>query len=250
MIKLINADCFHYFKKIDNNSIDLILCDPPYEILKEYWDKLFDINEMWMNLKRIIKKNGVIILFAKQPLTSKFIMSNLKMFRYELIWAKPRGVNFLLANKLPVSAHENILIFYNKCKYNIQFDDGKSYKTKSGNNCKVFNCKPTKTINEGYRYPLAYRIVETEINRYHPTQKPIKLLNFLIKSYSNQNELVLDFCMGSGSTGVSCKNLNRNFIGIEKDKNFFDIAAERIKNENFIYVKNNKEKFKQLKLIV
>ncbi|MCB0496283.1 MAG: site-specific DNA-methyltransferase [Cyclobacteriaceae bacterium] len=240
-IELIQGDCLEKMKDIPDESIDMILCDLPYGTTKCKWDTVIPFDSLWKLYKRCIKSGGVICLFGAEPFSSYLRLSNIKMYRYDLIWNKQKGSNPLLVKKRPMSSHENISIFYDKFgTYNPQLSEGKSYKaprtggthTNSivGNNKKQGDFK--QKDNEGFRYPLS--ILPYSIHcgsKLHPTQKPLLLCEHLIKTYTNEGDTVLDNCMGSGTTGVACKNLNRNFIGIELDPEYFKIADKRI-NEN------------------
>jgi len=236
-IKLLHGDCLELMSEIPDGSIDMVCADPPYEITNCSWDSIIPLEPMWKHLKRVIKPNGAIVMTASQPFTSALVMSNIKMFRYDLEWVKPKGVGFYNANRMPLKAHEDILVFYQKLPtYNPQKTKGKPYRQKKGgpsdiyNRPDVYNRKDLViTINKsGDRHPLSWQIFKRDKDKLHPTQKPVKLMEYLIKTYTNENETVLDFCFGSGTTGVACKNLNRNFIGIEKDKKYFEIAKKRI----------------------
>ena len=220
-------------KKIPDGSIDLVLTDPPYGTTACKWDTIIDLEVMWLELKRIIKPNGAIVMTASQPFTTTLIMSNHTMFRYEMIWAKNRGTGIFNAKKMPLKSHENILVFYKALPtYNPQMTEGKPYKAKQGKQSEAFGMNTGKVIvteNTGTRYPLTvHTFSSTNGKNQHPTQKPVALMEYLIKTYTNEGETVLDFTMGSGTTGVACKNLNRNFIGIELDETYFSIAKERI----------------------
>ena len=235
MIELIHGDCLVEMQKIESGSVDMILCDLPYGTTACKWDTVIPFDPLWEQYKRIIKKNGSIVLFGSQPFTSALIMSNLKMFRQELIWEKDIATGFLDARRKIMKIHENIIIFSHKrTVYNPQMREGKPYTVKSGSTkdnsiTKDENIKKGGylTVNNGERFPVSIKKINTE-KGYHPTQKPVALLEYLIKTYTNENELVLDNCMGSGSTGVAAKNINRSFIGIEKDYNYFNIAEKRI----------------------
>lgn len=217
-------------KQIPDKSIDMILCDLPYgTTARNKWDCIIPYNELWKQYNRIIKDNGAICLFSQLPFDKSLAMSNPKILRYEWIWEKSQGTGHLNAKKMPLKAHENILVFYKKLPtYNPQMTEGKPYKCKSGRGSTNYRVqKSVITNNSGYRYPVDILRFNSD-KGFHPTQKPVALLEYLIKTYTNECELVLDNCMGSGSTGVACKNLNRNFIGIEIDENYFNIAKERI----------------------
>ena len=224
-------------KNIEDESVDLILTDPPYGTTACKWDIIIPFELMWEQYKRIIKENGCIALFATEPFASQLICSNLKMFKYDLIWDKVNlYTGSLLANKRPLRRHEQILIFYNKQPiYNKQMRKGTPYKmTRNTNGVGEYaskSYKRVKTINNGEHNPCS--IIEIEGGNkkekgLHPTQKPVVLLEWIIKTYTNENMTVLDSCMGSGSTGVACINTNRNFIGIELDEKYFEIAQNRI----------------------
>lgn len=240
MIELKQGNCLELMKDIPSHSIDMILCDLPYGTTSCKWDIIIPFEPLWEEYKRIIKNNGAIALFGKQPFTSFLIQSNLKWWRYELIWEKEKGTDFGNANRKPLNAHESIQIFYNKQPtYNKQMLPGQPYTKKNyrNNDEEDLNFKSDNSgvwVNKGERTPITVlKFARDNIHKgtnLHPTQKPVKLLEWLIKSYTNENELVLDNCMGSGSTGVACINTNRNFIGYELEPNYFEIAQNRINN--------------------
>ena len=233
-IKLIHGDCLEIMKNIPDNSVDMILCDLPYGTTRNCWDKMIDLEKLWEQYERIIKDNGAIVLFAQTPFDKVLGVSNLKLLKYEWIWEKPQGTGFLNAKKMPLKNHENILVFYKKLPiYHPQMDGDEIRKVKR-------NPSHKKTSNYGAfeyeevslykgRYPKSVLKFKYDKQKFHPTQKPIELLEYLIKTYTNEREIVLDNCMGSGSTGVACLNTNRKFIGIELDDKYFEIAKERIK---------------------
>jgi DNA modification methylase len=238
MINLMIGDCLERMKEIPDGSVDMVLADPPYGTTACKWDSVIPIEPMWKQLKRVIKPNGAIVMTAIQPFTSILVCSNLKMFKYDWVWKKPKGTGHLNAKKMPMRDKEDVVVFYGKqCTYNPQMTNGSPYRDKAG---KDHNSKTSMTdsygaytnkreINTGFRYPK--QVVEfgvVERGTVHPTQKPVALMEYLIKTYTVECETVLDFTMGSGTTGVACKNLNRNFIGIEKDETYFKIAQERI----------------------
>ena len=229
--ELILGDCLDELPKISDKSVDIVLTDPPYGTTDCKWDSVIPFEPMWHELKRIIKDNGCIALFGSEPFSSFLRTSNIKWFKYDWYWNKKQGTGFLSAKYQPLKNIEQILIFYKKTPlYNPQFTKGKPYKIKQGGVSKVYD-NPDKEVitnNNGFRYPLTLIEFNRDKNKLHPTQKPVNLLEYLIKTYTNENDTVLDFTMGSGSTGVACKNLNRKFIGIEKDKKYFDIAKNRI----------------------
>jgi site-specific DNA-methyltransferase (adenine-specific) len=234
-IDLWHGDCLELMKSIPDNSIDMILCDLPYGTTENEWDSVIDLNKLWQEYNRIIKDDGCIALFAQCPFDKILAMSNILMLRYEYIWIKDNSTGFLNANKMPLKKTENILIFYKKLPtYNPQMKTGKPYVCKQGSGSSNWhydeNCGGYITVNEGLRYPDNVLKFNTDKEKVHPTQKPILLLEYLIKTYTNQGDLILDNCMGSGSTGVACKALNRKFIGIELDEKYFEIAKQRIEN--------------------
>jgi site-specific DNA-methyltransferase (adenine-specific)/modification methylase len=227
-------------KRIGDKSIDMILCDLPYGTTQNKWDSVIPLDELWKEYKRIIKDNGVIVLTSQGIFTAKLILSNEKWFKYKLVWEKSKATNFLNAKKQPLRKHEDICVFYNKQpQYNPQMTEGKPYdkgvrKNQLTGSYGDFN--PVHVKSEGMRYPtdvVYFKTAESEGKVYHPTQKPVALLEYLIKTYTRENELILDNCMGSGSTGVACLNTNRKFIGIEKDDNYFEIAKKRIEEVRY-----------------
>jgi site-specific DNA-methyltransferase (adenine-specific) len=233
-IELLQGDCLEKMKDIPDKSIDMVLCDLPYGTTACKWDTIIPFEPLWEQYKRIIKDNGAIVLTASQPFTSALVMSNVKMFKYDLKWIKTEGTGFYNANRMPLRAHEDILLFYKKLPvYNPQKTEGKPYKIKRGSASDVYVGKDLVVTDNvtGDRHPLSWKVFTKDKNKLHPTQKPVALFEYLIKTYTNEGDLVLDNCMGSGTTGVACKNLNRNFIGIELDTGYFRIAEKRI-NEN------------------
>ena len=230
-INLIQGDCLEKMKEIPDKTIDMILCDLPYGTTQNKWDSVIPLDIIWEQYKRIIKDNGAIALFAQTPFDKVLGISNLKMLKYEWIWEKEQGTGFLNAKKMPLKNHENILIFYKKPPiYNPQMKKGKPY-TLERNTFTVNYGKQVdmvRTENTGERYPLTILKFKRDKEKLHPTQKPVALLECLIKTYTNEGEIVLDNCMGSGSTGIACLRTNRNFIGIEKDDKYFDMAYNRI----------------------
>lgn len=231
-INLMKGDCLEKMKEIPDKSVDMVLTDPPYGTTQNKWDSVIDFSQMWTELKRILKnESSAVVLFGQQPFSAAVIMSNPSMFKYEWIWKKPIGTGFLNAKKYPLKDHENIMVFCSKPHYySPQFGQGKPYFTKrnkpDSSNYGKFN--PTPSSSDGRRYPKTVLEFNYSKDKLHPTQKPTDLLEYLVKTYTMENETVLDFTMGSGSTGVACKNLNRNFIGIERDEKYFEIAKLRI----------------------
>ena len=236
-IELWQGDCLELMKDIPDKSVDMILCDLPYGTTHNKWDSIIPFESLWGIYKRVIKDNGAICLFGQGAFTANLIMSNISMYRYDLVWEKTKAGGFLNAKRMPLQAHENISIFYKKLPtYNPQMEQGKPYTKKAvtngdGNNYGKFNRVGQVHINNGERFPRSVIKISNDNHKsLHPTQKPVALLEYLIKTYTNEGETVLDNCMGSGSTGVACKNLNRKFIGIELDENYFNIAKGRIDN--------------------
>jgi len=241
-IDLRHGECLEIMKSIPSGSIDAIITDPPYGTTACKWDSVIDFELMWEQLNRIIKPNGAIVLFGSEPFSSTLRMSNIKNYKYELIWKKSKCGSPFTAKYKPLTKHENISIFEkkgNKTTYNPQMIQGKPYsrtsKVGKDNNMK-FGAKANFAYGskDGLRHPdciLDFQQKWRRQDQAHPTQKPVLLMEYLVKTYTNENETVLDFTMGSGSTGIAAKNLNRNFIGIEMDDKYFKIATERINKE-------------------
>jgi DNA modification methylase len=238
-IQIINGDCLEVMKELSDNSIDFILTDLPYGTTACKWDNIIPYVPMWEQIKRIRKDNTAIALFGTEPFSSHLRLSNLDEYKYDWIWEKNRPTGLLNSKHQPMRNTELISIFYKKNgKYypikeqRLNYNNKKMiYKNYSKGN-KVYgkHTDTTKKIADQLRYPTTLKFFKTDENRKHPTQKPIALLEYLIKTYTKENETVLDFTMGSGSTGVACVNTNRNFIGIELDKEYFKISKERIEN--------------------
>ena len=238
-----HGDCLELMKTIDDKSVDMILCDLPYGCTDaRNWDNVIPFKPLWEQYNRIIKDNGAVLLFGIEPFSSELRVSNLKNYRYDYVWKKNQGTGFLNANRMPIRSHEMISVFYKKLpQYNKQMRCGfkpysKTRKDAKSNLYDETNYKGvTSTSVNGERYPISileFPCVRNQKDKMHPTQKPVALLEYLIRTYTNEYDIVLDNCMGSGSTGVACKNLNRGFIGIEKDDNYFNIAKNRIENCN------------------
>ena len=229
-IHLMHGDCLEWMKEMPDGSVDMVLSDPPYGTTACKWDTVIDLPLMWEQLKRIIKPNGAIVMTASQPFTSALVMSNPEMFKYDWCWQKESGTGLLNAKRQPLRDHESVIVFYKKQPtYNPQFTEGKPYTVKKGGETDCYgNSGTVTTINDGKRYPKTVQKVNRDKGKSHPTQKPVALMEYLIRTYTNEGETVLDFTMGSGTTGVAAKNLGRKFIGIELDQNCFDIAEQRI----------------------
>ena len=226
MIKLIKGDCLDKMKEIESGSVDMVLADPPYGTTQCKWDSVIDLDLMWSELKRVIKPNGAIVMTASQPFTTALIASNMKGFKYCWVWQKRTSANVGAARFQPLKTHEDIVVFGGK--YKPQMTKGrmrrKGGKAKGGE--ANGSLPPVYYWSDEY-YPVSVLDIKSERGM-HPTQKPVALMEYLIKTYTNEGDIVLDFTMGSGSTGVAAKNLNRKFIGIELDQSYFDIAEKRI----------------------
>lgn len=233
---LLLGNCLERMKEVPDGSIDLILTDTPYGTTACKWDSVIPFEPMWEQLKRIIKPNGAIVLFGSQPFTSSLIMSNPKMFKYEQIWDKNKGTQPQLANIQPMKSHENILVFgKGKINYYPQKSKADPYTRDNKQNHTEHSLskglKPIKQVNTGFRFPKTVLMYPRDFSaqtRLHPTQKPVALLEYLIKTYTQEGETVLDFTMGSGSTIVAAINTERKAIGIELDEGYFNIAKDRI----------------------
>lgn len=235
MVTLYNDDCLEKMVDLPDKSVDLILCDLPYGTTACKWDVVIPFEPLWEHYNRIIKDNGVIVLFGREPFSSYLRLSNIKGFKYDWIWKKTKAQGFLNAKKMPLKDYENISIFYKKQPvYNPQgvvygkFNNFRKSKLNKADD--VYGAEKDFGDSSVGHYPK--QIIEfsnpSGKGQLHPTQKPVPLLEYLIKTYTNEGDLVLDNCMGSGSTGVACVNTNRNFIGIELDENYFNIAKDRI----------------------
>jgi DNA modification methylase len=242
MMQLLHGDCLELMKSIPDKSIDAIITDPPYGTTACKWDSVIPFDLMWEQLNRIIKDNGAIVLFGSEPFSSALRMSNIKNYKYDWVWEKDKPSNFLMGKKQPLRYSENISVFYkSQVLYNPQMQK-RTNKNKRKNKLtssllkdETKNIKLTDKYQDrlksgvnDYIYPKNIQKFNNRTKGLHPTQKPIVLIEYLIKTYTNENETVLDFTMGSGTTGVACKNLNRNFIGIEMDDKYFEIAKKRI----------------------
>ena len=230
MVDLRLGDCLELMKDIPDGSVDLVLCDLPFGVTQNYWDNIIPFDKLWEEYHRVAKENAAFVLHCQQPFTSRLVISNEKEFKYCWHWHKKQCSGFLNAKKQPLRSCEDIAVFYRKqCTYNPQMRKGKSQlKNTGGRTSNYGKFTPKPYISEMY-YPT--NMIEFPLPRFkkgHPTQKPVELLEYLIKTYTNDGETVLDNCMGSGSTGVACVNTNRNFIGIELDEGYFNIAKKRI----------------------
>lgn len=234
--KIYNEDCLIGMEKIPDKSIDMILCDLPYGTTRNKWDTVIPLNWLWDEYNRVIKDNGAIVLTASQPFTTKLINSNIKNFKYTWVWEKSRFANQMLAKKQPLKIHEDICVFYKKqVNYNPQglievnktTKQGKKISDNNGGGTRKTSYKQTHT-----NYPRTILKYKSEGKTIHPTQKPLALFEYLIKTYTNEGETVLDNCIGSGTTAIACINTNRNYIGFELDKKYFELANDRIEKHN------------------
>jgi len=230
-IKLLKGDCLEEMSNLPDESIDAIITDPPFGTTACKWDSVIPFDKMWEQLNRIIKPNGAIVLFGSEPFSSALRMSNIKNYKYDWYWDKGQGTGFLNSKKMPLKNIEIISVFQKVINYNPQMRTGfKPYKVKQGETKTDNYGKQTGavTVSNGDRYPLTLINFTRDKEKQHPTQKPVALMEYLIKTYTNENETVLDFTMGSGSTMVACQNLNRNGIGIENNEEYFKIANKRL----------------------
>ena len=243
MIELRQGDCLEIMKDISDNSIDCIICDLPYGTTAMKWDNIIDFTKLWQEYNRILKNNANIILFASGEFTYKLYLSNIKQYKYKLIWKKNVPTGMSSAKYRPMKYYEEILVFQKgKGCYNPQMKErvGEkkecyNYNHYCGNNNHITLDKIKKKYDPNFVQPsdiLEFNVVPNRKGKLHPTEKPVELLKWLVKTYSNENDWVLDNCMGSGSTGVACKESNRNFIGIELDQKYFKIAENRIRTYN------------------
>ena len=252
-IQLYQGDCLEIMKDIPDKSIDLILCDLPYGTTACKWDIIIPFELLWSQYNRVTKDNGAIVLFGAEPFSSSLRLSNIKNYKYDWIWDKVKGTGFLNAKRQPMRNHELISVFYkNQCTYNPQKTTGhkmkKSFRSKELQTDVYGEMKNNYLYESTERYPRSIQIfsTDTQNSSLHPTQKPVMLLEYLIKTYTNERDTILDNCMGSGSTGVAARNLNRRFVGIELEKKYFDIARKRINGEKVF--KKNEEPEENYKL--
>jgi len=240
-MKLMQGDCLELMKDIPDKSIDMILCDLPYGTTACSWDTIIPFEPLWEQYNRIIKDNGAIVLTASQPFTSALIMSNPRIYRYNWVYEKSKSSNFMTAKKQPMKNYEDVCVFYKKQPtYNplmewVGIKDKRKKLAQESSYSQIHGsviAPRNRRKDSGFRYPKAiqkFNNADTS-NQLHPTQKPVAFFEYLIKTYTDEGETVLDNCMGSGTTGVACKNLNREFIGMELDEGYFNIAKERIEN--------------------
>ena len=237
-IELHNGDCLEVMKNIPSGSVDMVMTDPPYGTTACKWDSVIPLEPMWEQLRRVIKPNGAIVMTASQPFTTALIASNMKMFKYCWVWEKSHPSNIVNANRMVMKWHEDVCVFYVKQPTYIPIKTkGKQNHSTGVANGKRVNQSPHHpnllVVDDfsGIKHPKSIiRVNNPRIKGQHPTQKPVALMEYLIKTYTNEGETVLDFTMGSGTTGVACKNIGRNFIGIELDREYFEIAKKRIED--------------------
>lgn len=250
-MKLYLGDCLDVLRTLPDNSVDAVIADPPYSETRAKWDAIIPMEELWMELKRVIKPQGAIVLFGNEPFSSHLRLSNLEMYRYDWKWVKNRATGFANSNYRPMRKYEDILVFSkanasaggkanpmgyypqglvpaNKVKKNTPKRKGLISVNNSNLGEKNTLNGESEYVQKWTNYPDNILFFDCETKYVHPTQKPVALMEYLVSTYSKEGEVVLDFCMGSGSTGVACKNLNREFIGIEKDEGYFKIAKERM----------------------
>ena len=233
-----NEDCFDAMREIPDGVIDMILCDLPYGTTQNKWDSVLPLDKLWAEYWRVAKSNAAIVLTSAQPFTSSLIMSQVKNFKYDWIWRKPKGTGHLNAKKMPMRDKEDICVFYKEqCCYNPQFTEGTPYKDKAGKDHSATSSMTgsygaytnKREDNDGKRYPKQVQdFPVVERGTLHPTQKPLELWEYLIKTYTNENEIVLDNTAGSGTTAIAAINTNRKWVCIEKEKEYYDKAIERI----------------------
>jgi len=230
------GDCLELMPKhVEDKSIDMIFCDLPYGTTQNKWDSVIDLDKLWTEYNRVIKDNGAIVLFAAQPFTSALIMSNPKIFKYDWVWQKPKGTGHLNAKKQPMRDKEDVVVFYKKqCTYNPQMTEGKPYdgNTRTGSKQQTSSYgkyTQKRELNTGFRYPKqVQQFGVVERGTLHPTEKPLEIVEYMIKTYTNEGDLILDNTCGSGTTGRGAKNLNRDYIMMEQEEKYYDIACKRL----------------------
>jgi len=235
MGQILQGDCLELMKDIPDGSVDMILADLPYGTTACKWDTIIPFEPLWEQYERIIKPNGATVLFSKQPFTTALVSSNITNFKYSLVWKKDNHDNPLMAKKRFLNITEDIVLFYSgQCTYNAQgiIRVNKITKQGRGQSLSQKNTRDNSYVQEYTNYPKNILDFNRDKPQLHPTQKPVALMEYLIKTYTNEGDLVLDNVMGSGTTGVACVNTNRNFIGIELDEKYFEIAKKRIEEQN------------------
>lgn len=228
-VQLMLGECLERMQEIETGSVDMVMADLPYGTTQNKWDSIIPIQALWNEYRRVCKNNAAVILTSAQPFTSVLVASNLAEFKYDWVWQKEAGTGLLNAKKQPLRDHESVLVFYrSQCTYNPQFTVGKPYTCKKGGETSNYNPSGgVITVNEGTRCPKTVQFFQRDKGKVHPTQKPVALMEYLIRTYTNEGETVLDNTMGSGTTGVACINTGRKFVGIERDSEYFKIAQSR-----------------------
>ena len=236
--KIYNEDCLEGMKRIPDGSVDCVICDLPYGTTQNKWDSVIPLGELWQQYRRIVKDDGAIVLTSQGMFTAELIVSNPKMFRYKWIWEKSKSTNFLNAKKQPLRKHEDVCVFYRRQPvYHPQMIDGEPYDKgirKNQMSGSYGDFQPVHVHSDGKRYPtdiIYFKTAESEGKVFHPTQKPVALIRYLIRTYSNEGDTILDNCSGSGTTAISCIKEKRNFICFEKDKTYWKKSVERVENE-------------------
>lgn len=234
-LDLFMGDCLELLRELPDGSVDLVLCDLPYGTTACAWDSVIPFDQLWAEYLRVAKMSAPIVLTAAQPFTSALVMSNPKIFKYQWVWQKDAGTGFGNANRQPLRDHEDVVVFYRRQPtYNPQFTQGKPYKqvSRGGNHASSVyaggGLNPIETDNDGRRFPKTVLSFARDRNKIHPTQKPVALMEYLILTYTNEGDVVLDNTMGSGTTGVAAVKNGRRFIGMEKDPTYFEIAQQRV----------------------
>ena len=233
MIKLIHGECLEEMARIPDGSIDMVMTDPPYGTTACKWDSIIPLDPMWKQLKRIIKPTGAIVMTASQPFTSSLGASNIDCLRYSWVWEKSISTGHLNARRMPLKNHEDVLVFYSmQPTYNPQGLLLYGKTNRRGGNGECYGESGKSNMQDHTNFPRTINKFIRDTSSFHPTQKPVALMEYLIRTYTNEGDTVLDFTMGSGTTGVACKHTGRNFIGIEMDKRYFDIADKRIRESH------------------
>lgn len=233
--EVLQGDCLALLPHVPDVSVDMVLCDLPYGITQNAWDSVIELPALWAQYKRVLRPGGAVVLTASQPFAATLVTSNPHAFKYEWIWEKEAGTGFLNAKKQPLRSHEQVLVFYwFQPAYNPQMEAGKAYTQKKGGLTSNYNPDSKDnivTVNTGERYPKTVLRFSRDKNKVHPTQKPVALFEYLIRTYTNEGATVLDNCCGSGTTGVACRNTGRNFIQMELDPKYCEIARGRVAAE-------------------
>ncbi|MFK3936565.1 DNA-methyltransferase [Alkalihalobacillus sp. NPDC078783] len=237
--RVYQQECLQGMALIPDKSVDMVLCDLPYGTTKNKWDSIIDLEKLWDQYNRIIKDNGAIVLTASQPFTSLLVTSNIKNFKYEWIWKKNNATGHLNAKRMPMKEHESVLVFYKKpSTYNAQGLIPYNKVTTRGHNGDNFGKSGTSNFQEYTNYPKTIQQFNYDKDKLHPTQKPLELFEYLIKTYTNEGDLVLDNCMGSGTTAVAALNTGRKYIGFETESKYIEVINQRIESVSNEYTDN------------